>query len=1061
MDIYKNVTKRLELLVHICYNVKKERKNIVVNSIKRKLCFDKYYNSIPSSVYNEAIQNMRFKKDKPYAMKQSTFLKLRRNKQIDYLLGNYSIESAFLKQLMIIYEPGYNSLLELSKLKSETINDYIDFLNNNTDSFQIVMPFFISNHSNEKEFEDFLQSDVFNNAVTKANDNSADITPEKDLALQSDVIENKSRKDEVTMNINKYDNQIEMLYYLGSIYSDQYDSYTYIINPVAQMENAKLVATDEETIKITGTNRLTIDDTKKCYVCRIDYNDINRSTEKLQIYANKISPKALSSENIYEIIEDNSIDDIDNFRCKKPYYVSVYNFPVSDKLFIDVGDYLYGPFNWNKSNNGNDKIEIIPDSKDINNQYSINKMRKKDIGELISEFSLTHNISEYRESKFICLKSKNLNEFSEKYDFIDDESLKSIVAQKLTADNFTRSERQNFQSKIKGFDTTVLTDERKNRMLQMSIDSFNNDDFISDFVKKALSNEDFWSEETDGVTKKIRTNLLGYINNNAEEKERFLKIEETKEQKEEELRTQNEQLEKLKNDKNVLLKEIEELKKNKENIEQKKVTTEMVQEKEKLISEIHELEEKLNLGNEIKDWEERRKKAEVDFLADEKSNNKTIAGLTDKINKLKEQKKDIDGTIDELTKNGQKAIIEAYNNVAFNDIFSDMIVNCANNYAKSMTHGNTLKSPGTDIARKFSSAEECIKSIQEELKRYDHNEIANILICLSQGFLTVFAGKPGTGKTSFCERFAKVCGLDTSADNSKHTRFIELSVEKGWASKRDFIGYYNPINKSFDQTNGLVYPALKLLSQEQRNGISDYPFFIMLDEANLSPMEYYWSEFINVCDFDNNRKIDLGDSESCFIPNTLRFIATINYDSTTENLSPRLLDRAWVIDLDNEIDYDELYDDNIENASRMLSFAVMNEYFGANLSFDKQMDSQISKVVTSETMAKLDKIYDICKPYLSISPRVRKSILKYCYIANEKKLFDSNNINIALDYAISQRVLPLINGYGTGDNRYKTEFLDKLMETCNSYSLDKCCKILRQIISNGNNNMNYYNYFNR
>lgn len=1043
-----------------------------MTSIKRKLCFDKYYNSIPSSVYNEAIQNMKFKKDKPYAMKQSTFLKLRRNKQIDYLLGNYSIESAFLKQLMIIYEPDYNSLLELNKLKFETINDYIAFLTNNADSFHIVMPFFISNHSNEKEFEDFLQSDAFNNAVTKANDNSADIAPEKELALQSDVNENKSRKDEMTMNINRHDNQIEMLYYLGSIYSDQYDSYTYIINPVAQMEDAKLVATDEETIKITGTNRLTIDDTKKCYVCCIDYNDINRSTEKLQIYANKISPKALSSEDIYEIIEDNSIDDIDNFRCKKPYYVSVYNFPVSDKLFIDVGDYLYGPFNWNKSNNGNDKIEIIPDSKDINNQYSINKMRKKDIGELISEFSLTHNISEYRESKFICLKSKNLKEFSEKYDFIDDESLKSIVAQKLTSDNFTRSERQNFQSKIKGFDTTVLTDERKNRMLQMSIDTFNNDDFISDFVKKALSNEDFWSEETDGVTKKIRTNLLGYINNNAEEKERFLKIEETKEQKEEELRTQNQQLEQLKNDKNVLLKEIEELKKNKENIEHQKATKSMIDEKNKLEKEIQELIQKLELANDVSTWR--------DKIISLKSEYKTTKNIYDQnwqneknehVKESKEMQKKIDDLeektaaarkeLKKVLKEGEEKITEAYNNVAFNDVFSDMIVNCANNYAKSMTRGNTLKSPGTDIAREFSSAEECIKSIQEELKRYDHNEIANILICLSQGFLTVFAGKPGTGKTSFCERFAKVCGLDTSADNSEHTRFIELSVEKGWASKRDFIGYYNPINKSFDQTNGLVYPALKLLSQEQQNGISDYPFFIMLDEANLSPMEYYWSEFINVCDFDNNRAIDLGDSESCCIPNTLRFMATINYDSTTENLSPRLLDRAWVIDLDNEIDYDELYDDNIENASKMLSFAVMNEYFGANLSFDKQMDSQISKVVTSETMAKLDKIYDICKPYLSISPRVRKSILKYCYIANEKKLFDSNNINIALDYAISQRVLPLINGYGTGDNRYKTEFLDKLMETCNSYSLDKCCKILRQIISSGNNNMNYYNYFNR
>lgn len=1037
-----------------------------MTSIKRKLCFDKYYNSIPSSVYNEAIQNMKFKKDKPYAMKQSTFLKLRRNKQIDYLLGNYSIESAFLKQLMIIYEPDYNSLLELNKLKFETINDYIAFLTNNADSFHIVMPFFISNHSNEKEFEDFLQSDAFNNAVTKANDNSADIAPEKELALQSDVNENNSEKDEKTMTTNQNENNMNMLFYLGSIDNDYA---TLIINPMAKLENDKLIEVDLPTIKIASNfeNRFTTSDAQKCYICYIDTENDIYSVEKngknqAQINAKKITPKDPSLEKIYEVIDISLTNtNMDQFRRKKPYYLSSYDTPVTDRIFIENGEYLYGPFIWNDLNRSSDKIEIIPEVKDINNQYSIYRLKKSKVNNYVSEFQLTHSFTDSRSSKFICFDIESMTTIIESYDFIDDESLKSIFAQKMSSEQIEKSMRQSIQSKIKNMDTSLFTDERKNRMLQMSIDTFNNDDFISDFVKKALSNEDFWSEETDGVTKKIRTNLLGYINNNAEEKERFLKIEETKEQKEEELRAQNEQLEQLKNDKNVLLKEIEELKKNKENIEQKKVTTEMVQEKEKLISEIHELEEKLNLGNEIKDWEERRRNAEVDFLADEKSNNKTIANLTNKINDLNKQKEDINGTIDELTKNGQKAIIEAYNNVAFNDIFSDMIVNCANNYAKSTTHGNSLKSPGTDIAREFSSAEECIKSIQEELKRYDHNEIANILICLSQGFLTVFAGKPGTGKTSFCERFVKVCGLDTSADNSEHTRFIELSVEKGWASKRDFIGYYNPINKSFDQTNGLVYPALKLLSQEQQNGISDYPFFIMLDEANLSPMEYYWSEFINVCDFDNNRAIDLGDSESCCIPNTLRFMATINYDSTTENLSPRLLDRAWVIDLDNEIDYNELYDDNIENASKMLSFAVMNEYFGANLSFDKQMDSQISKVVTSETMAKLDKIYDICKPYLSISPRVRKSILKYCYIANEKKLFDSNNINIALDYAISQRVLPLINGYGTGDNRYKTEFLDKLMETCNSYSLDKCCKILRQIISSGNNNMNYYNYFNR
>lgn len=581
-----------------------------MTSIKRKLCFDKYYNSIPSSVYNEAIQNMKFKKDKPYAMKQSTFLKLRRNKQIDYLLGNYSIESAFLKQLMIIYEPDYNSLLELNKLKFETINDYIAFLTNNADSFHIVMPFFISNHSNEKEFEDFLQSDAFNNAVTKANDNSADIAPEKELVLQSDVNENNSEKDEKTMTTNQNENNMNMLFYLGSIDNDYA---TLIINPMAKLENDKLIEVDLPTIKIASNfeNRFTTSDAQKCYICYIDTENDIYSVEKngknqAQINAKKITPKDPSLEKIYEVIDISLTNtNMDQFRRKKPYYLSSYDTPVTDRIFIENGEYLYGPFIWNDLNRSSDKIEIIPEVKDINNQYSIYRLKKSKVNNYVSEFQLTHSFTDSRSSKFICFDIESMTTIIESYDFIDDESLKSIFAQKMSSEQIEKSMRQSIQSKIKNMDTSLFTDERKNRMLQMSIDTFNNDDFISDFVKKALSNEDFWSEETDGVTKKIRTNLLGYINNNADEKEKFLKIEETKEQKEEELRAQNEQLEQLKNDKNVLLKEIEELKKNKENIEQKKVTTEMVQEKEKLISEIHELEEKLNLGNEIKDWEER------------------------------------------------------------------------------------------------------------------------------------------------------------------------------------------------------------------------------------------------------------------------------------------------------------------------------------------------------------------------------------------------------------------------------------------------------------------------
>ncbi|MDR2397515.1 MAG: hypothetical protein LBD74_01990, partial [Spirochaetaceae bacterium] len=66
------------------------------------------------------------------------------------------------------------------------------------------------------------------------------------------------------------------------------------------------------------------------------------------------------------------------------------------------------------------------------------------------------------------------------------------------------------------------------------------------------------------------------------------------------------------------------------------------------------------------------------------------------------------------------------------------------------------------------------------------NDTANYLICIMQGFITTFAGEPGTGKTSLCTILAKSLGL---ARSDVHSRFVDISVERGWTSHKDFIGY--------------------------------------------------------------------------------------------------------------------------------------------------------------------------------------------------------------------------------------------------------------------------------
>lgn len=73
----------------------------------------------------------------------------------------------------------------------------------------------------------------------------------------------------------------------------------------------------------------------------------------------------------------------------------------------------------------------------------------------------------------------------------------------------------------------------------------------------------------------------------------------------------------------------------------------------------------------------------------------------------------------------------------------------------------------------------------------------------------------------------------------------------------------------------------------------------MLDEANLSPIEYYWADFMRLTDRSslNDMYINIGAERELYVPETLKFVATINTDQTTETLSPRLIDRACIIKL--------------------------------------------------------------------------------------------------------------------------------------------------------------------
>lgn len=335
--------------------------------------------------------------------------------------------------------------------------------------------------------------------------------------------------------------------------------------------------------------------------------------------------------------------------------------------------------------------------------------------------------------------------------------------------------------------------------------------------------------------------------------------------------------------------------------------------------------------------------------------------------------------------------------------------------------------------------------IQRSGRQFSRNDIINFMICLMQGYITTFAGQPGTGKTSLCNILGGTLGLL----NDSSRRFTEINVENGWTSYRDYIGYYNPLAKTYERANSSVYFAMNNLSKEHED--KRYPPYIfLLDEANLSPIEHYWAPFLRACDsFRNeNTVLSLGGEDVWSMPSHLRFLATVNFDHTTETLSQRFLDRSWVITLDAE----DFLEDDLGSFNPSEEFKNEDPFSYNRLT--KAFGIKSIEGIDLQVKSLFEDLINTCKQYsFPISPRSQLMMLRY--IATASQLMDTQTKDgqfAPLDYAFSQKVLPLI----AGPQEKFGELVKTLSEKCSSLKITK--KQIDRIKTLGEDS-GFYQYF--
>lgn len=183
-----------------------------------------------------------------------------------------------------------------------------------------------------------------------------------------------------------------------------------------------------------------------------------------------------------------------------------------------------------------------------------------------------------------------------------------------------------------------------------------------------------------------------------------------------------------------------------------------------------------------------------------------------------------------------------------------------------------------------------------KLKLYYTIDMMRLFIsALASTKLVILQGISGTGKTSLAYAWGKFL---------KHDSCV-ASVQPSWRDRTELFGYFNEFTKKFNETD--------VLKEMYVAGYTDDVYTVILDEMNISRVEYYFAEMLSILEMPNKDEwiIELvpnswkSDPKNIHggklkIPANMWYIGTINNDDSTFMVTDKVYDRAMPIDINDK-----------------------------------------------------------------------------------------------------------------------------------------------------------------
>ncbi|MFN3968966.1 McrB family protein [Flavobacterium sp.] len=299
-----------------------------------------------------------------------------------------------------------------------------------------------------------------------------------------------------------------------------------------------------------------------------------------------------------------------------------------------------------------------------------------------------------------------------------------------------------------------------------------------------------------------------------------------------------------------------------------------------------------------------------------------------------------------------------------------------------------------------------LKSLNESKLTFSDLLIIRFISSLSSKPFVILSGLSGSGKTKIAQSFVQwICEDDT--------QYKIVPVGADWTNREPLVGYPNGLvsNEYITPDSGVIHLLMEAVKIENENK----PFFLILDEMNLSHVERYFADFLSIMESNDSIKLYTGKERSSLDgiqipleigwPKNVFIIGTVNIDETTYMFSPKVLDRANVIEF-------RITEEEINGFLASPGIPVLKKLKGQGIAMAKSFLSISEKVDIVKNKALTDELVYFFNELKKVGAEFGyRSATEIMQLAAKLKMLEPEiSDNVCLDIAIMQKLLPKLHG---------------------------------------------------